>query len=113
MGETGNAYTVLVRISERNKRLEGIFINDSVILQDFLGSQNQSYVTTEGQSANMSRNKAPIRGLRPDLYYCQTVVGLLMWGALSDERTGLSFTKVKVSSNKSVVNMYNLHFTYY
>jgi hypothetical protein len=30
-------------------------------------------------------------GLRPDLYYCQTVPGLLMWGALSDERTGLSF----------------------
>jgi hypothetical protein len=30
-------------------------------------------------------------GLRPDLYFCQTVAGLLMWGALSDERTGLSF----------------------
>jgi hypothetical protein len=30
-------------------------------------------------------------GLRPDFYHCQTVVGLLMWGALSDERTGLSF----------------------
>jgi hypothetical protein len=25
-------------------------------------------------------------------YYCQTVAGLLIWGALSDERTGLSFT---------------------
>jgi hypothetical protein len=37
-------------------------------------------------------NKAPIWGLRPDLYYCQTVAGLLMWGALSDERTGLSST---------------------
>jgi hypothetical protein len=24
-------------------------------------------------------------------YYCQIVVGLLTWGALSDERTGLSF----------------------
>jgi hypothetical protein len=31
-------------------------------------------------------------GIEPDSYYCQTVVGLLMWGALSDERTGLSFT---------------------
>jgi hypothetical protein len=30
--------------------------------------------------------------LRPDLYYCQTVAGLLMCGPLSDERTGLSFT---------------------
>jgi hypothetical protein len=28
-------------------------------------------------------------GLQPDFYYCQTVAGLLMWGALSDERTGL------------------------
>jgi hypothetical protein len=26
------------------------------------------------------------------LYYCQTVAGMLIWGALSDERTGLSFT---------------------
>jgi hypothetical protein len=33
-------------------------------------------------SASLSWNKAPIRGLRPDLYYCQTVAGLLMWGAL-------------------------------
>jgi hypothetical protein len=54
---------------------------------------SQSYtITTDGQSASLSWNKAPIWGLRPDLYYCQTVAGLLMWGALSDERTGLSFT---------------------
>jgi hypothetical protein len=45
-----------------------------------------------GQSANLSWNKAPIWGLRPDFYYCQTVAGLFMWGALSDERTGLPFT---------------------
>jgi hypothetical protein len=42
-------------------------------------------------SASPSWRKAPIWGLRPDLYYCWTVAGLLMWGALSDERTGLSF----------------------
>jgi hypothetical protein len=30
--------------------------------------------------------------LRPDFYYCPTVACLLIWGALSDERTGLSFT---------------------
>jgi hypothetical protein len=35
--------------------------------------------------------KAPVWGLRPDFYYCQTVAGLLMCGALYDERTGLSF----------------------
>jgi hypothetical protein len=55
-------------------------------------SLSESYVTTDGQSASVSWNKAPIWGLRPDFYYCQRVAGLLMWGALSDEKTGLSFT---------------------
>jgi hypothetical protein len=41
------------------------------------------------------------------------VAGLLSWGALYDERTHLSFARVTVSSNKSVVSMYNLHFTCY
>jgi hypothetical protein len=48
-------------------------------------SQSQSHVTTGGLSASLSWNKAPIWGLRPDLYYCQTLAGLLKWGALSDE----------------------------
>jgi hypothetical protein len=30
------------------------------------------------QSASLSWNKTPIWGLGPDLYYCQTVAGLLM-----------------------------------
>jgi hypothetical protein len=30
-------------------------------------SQSQNYVTTDGQSASLSWNKAPIWGLRPDL----------------------------------------------
>jgi hypothetical protein len=47
---------------------------------------------TDVQSASLSSKKASIWGLRPDFYYCQTVAGLLIWGALSDERTGLSFT---------------------
>jgi hypothetical protein len=47
------------------------------------------YITTNGQSASLSWN---IWGLRPDFYYCLTVAGLLIWGALSDGRTGLSFT---------------------
>jgi hypothetical protein len=54
-------------------------------------SQSQSYVTTDGQPASLSWNKAAIWGLRPDFDYCLTVAGLLIWGALSDERTGLSF----------------------
>jgi hypothetical protein len=54
-------------------------------------SESESYVTTDGQPTRLSWNKAPIWGLRPDLDYCLTVAGLLVWGALSDERTGLSF----------------------
>jgi hypothetical protein len=62
-------------------------------LETWLDStQSQSHVTTDGQSASLSWNKAPIWDLRPDFYYCQTVAGLLMWSAVSDERTGLSFT---------------------
>jgi hypothetical protein len=55
-------------------------------------SESESYITTDGQSASLSWNKAPISCLKPDFYYWQTVAGLLMWGALSDERTVLSFT---------------------
>jgi hypothetical protein len=55
------------------------------------GHQSQSHVTTDGQSASLSWCQAPILGLQPDLYYCQTVAGLLMWCALSNERTGLPF----------------------
>jgi hypothetical protein len=55
-------------------------------------SVSESYVTTDGLWASLRWNKAPIWGLRPDFYYCQTGEGLLMWGALSDDRTDLSFT---------------------
>jgi hypothetical protein len=55
-------------------------------------AESESYITTDGQSASLSWNKAPTWGLRLDFYYCQTVMSLLMWGALSDKRTGLSFT---------------------
>jgi hypothetical protein len=67
-------------------------------VQDQIQSQSQklltleSFITTDGQSASLSWNKASIWGLRQDFYYCQTVAGLLMWDALSDERMGLSFT---------------------
>jgi hypothetical protein len=33
----------------------------------------------------------PIWGSWPDIYYCLTVTGFFLWGALSEERTGLSF----------------------
>jgi hypothetical protein len=50
-------------------------------------SESESYVTTDGQSASLSWNEAPIWAFRPDFHYCETVAGLLMWGALSDKRT--------------------------
>jgi hypothetical protein len=55
-----------------------------------LTNQSESFITTDGQSASLSWNKAPIWGLRLDLDYCQTAATLL-WGVLSDDRTGLSF----------------------
>jgi hypothetical protein len=67
----------------------------------FLWAESESYVTTDGQSASQSWNKAPVWGLRPDFYYHRTVAGLLMWGALSDERMGLSFTIAAASSQRS------------
>jgi hypothetical protein len=49
-------------------------------------SQSKSCVTTNGQSNSLSWNKAPIWGLKPDLYYCRTVAGFSMWGVLSREK---------------------------
>jgi hypothetical protein len=66
------------------------------ILSQISSNQSRSYVTTDGQSASLSWNKAPIWGLRPVFYYCHTIAGLLMWGFLSHERTGLSFTMYNV-----------------
>jgi hypothetical protein len=68
---------------------------------------------TDGQLTSLSWSKESIWGIRPEIYNCQIVDGLLMRGALSDERMGLSFARVTASSNKSVVSMYNLHFTCY
>jgi hypothetical protein len=55
------------------------------------GVQTQSYVTSDGQSASLSWFRAPIWGLRPDFYYCQTLACFFMWGFLSDERLGFPF----------------------
>jgi hypothetical protein len=65
---------------------------DRHLSDEWILEVGESYVATDGQSASLSWNKAPICGLRPDFYYCQTVAGLLIRGAVSDERTGLSFT---------------------
>jgi hypothetical protein len=69
-----------------------------------LQSQSQSYVTTDGQSASLSWNKAPTWGLRPDLYFCMTVAGFLKWGALSLTRGRVCRLTVTVSSNNCAVS---------
>jgi hypothetical protein len=46
-------------------------------LHTSLESESESYIMTDGQPASLSWNKAPTWGLRPDLYYCLTVAGLL------------------------------------
>jgi hypothetical protein len=62
-----------------------------VLVTIFYCSESESYVITDSQSASLSWNKAPIWGLRPDINYCLTITVLFLWGALSDERTGLYF----------------------
>jgi hypothetical protein len=42
-----------------------------------LKTGSESYVTTDGKSASLSWYKAPIWGLRPDFYYCQTISGFV------------------------------------
>jgi hypothetical protein len=73
----------------------------------FWTSQSESYVTTDGRSARLSWYKAPMWCLKLNLYFCQTVSSLLMWGALSDERTAQS----AVISLLSICTIYILHVT--
>jgi hypothetical protein len=67
-----------------------------------------SLVTTDCQSASLSWKKAPIWGLRPNSYYCQTVAGFLIWGALSDERTSLSFKLLLVLASAVIFGSQSL-----
>jgi hypothetical protein len=60
----------------------------------------------------VSRYETPMWGLKTrSFFFVRPVKGFFIWSALSDERTGLSFTRVTVSSNKPVVSMYNLYVT--
>jgi hypothetical protein len=55
-------------------------------------SQSQSHITTDGQSTSKSWCRAPSGA--PDqifITYSLTVTVLFLWGAISDERMGLSF----------------------
>jgi hypothetical protein len=78
---TGTIKVSHMKSSFHSRTLATIFFIASRTELNCVESQCQSYVTTDGQSASLSWNKAPICGLRPDLYYCRTVAGLLMWAA--------------------------------
>jgi hypothetical protein len=74
------------------------------IVAGWLPSHNTSS-TVDSQSVIDSKSvrqsvlaSSPILGSRPDFCYWQIVAVLSMWGALSDERPGLLFTAVTVSS---------------
>jgi hypothetical protein len=67
---------------------------------------------TVSQSVSQSWCRTPIWGSWPDIYCCLTVSAFLLWGALSDERTGLSFVRVIVCISKSFVIMQKM-FTFY
>jgi hypothetical protein len=61
-------------------------------------SQSQNHTATDGQSVSQSVNL----GSWPDIYYFLTVTVLFLWGALSDERTGLSFVYAAGSCQRSL-----------
>jgi hypothetical protein len=69
----------------------------SIELQLQLNSKSESkshcYWRLVGRSVSQSVSQSvlvssPIWGSWPNIYYCLTVTVLLLWGALSDERTG-------------------------
>jgi hypothetical protein len=64
-------------------------------------SLSLSYTMTDGQSASLSWYQTPIWGLMIRFLLLSNHCGFFVWGALSDERTGLSFT------------MYNVRYTIY
>jgi hypothetical protein len=58
--------------------------------------QNQSHNVTDGQSVCKSWCRAKC------IYYCLTVTVLFFWGALFDDRTGLSFVYVAGPCQRSL-----------
>jgi hypothetical protein len=65
-------------------------------------------------TVSQSWRRAPIRGSGPGIYYCLTVTFLLLWCALSDERTGLPFVRVIVCVSKPFATILVLRiFTFY
>jgi hypothetical protein len=68
--------------------------------------QSQSHIATDGQSVSKSWCRAP-SGTYDQIFstVCQLRSCFFLWGALSDERTGLSFVRVIACISKSFVIM--------
>jgi hypothetical protein len=66
--------------SELRRQLSSVDLNG--LFWSGLVSFCLSYIMTDGQSVSLSWYQTPMWGLWPDFYYCQTIAGLLIWGAL-------------------------------
>jgi hypothetical protein len=64
--------------------------------------QSQSHIATGDQSVSKSWYRAPSWGPWPDIYCSSTVTVLFLFGALSDERMGLSFIYTAGPCQRSV-----------
>jgi hypothetical protein len=72
-----------------------------ILKQEILGSRSRSYFTTDSQSVSQSVSQyvllsSTLVGLVTRYYFlseccCLKFAVLFLWGALSDERTGLQF----------------------
>jgi hypothetical protein len=58
-------------------------------------SKSKSHCDWWSGSQSVNLGVSSIWGSWPDIYYCLTVTVLLLWAALSEERTGQSFVRVR------------------
>jgi hypothetical protein len=72
-------------------------------------SQSQSYIATDSHSVSKSCCRAPCGAYNQTIICCLTVTVLFLWGALSDERTGLSFVYTAGSCQRSLSRDHILH----
>jgi hypothetical protein len=78
--------------------------SDHTTLIHYSWSKSKSKSHCDWRSVSQSLLvSSPMWGSWSDIYYCLTVTVLFLWGALSDERTGVSFVTVIVCSCKSFV----------
>jgi hypothetical protein len=68
-------------------------------------SQSQSHIATDGQSVSKSWCRAPFEAYDQIFSTVWQLRSCFLWGALSDERTGLSFVRVIASISKSFAIM--------